>query len=218
MHIRIHSFRGEFQGSARASVEGRIRPHSSLVQGRNHFTSFCINHSSQTFFLEDEDQEIKEVVEIEETIAHRETAPREVTTNKVLPCELPKVNYYLAPYEPPVPFPGRFTQHAEEALAHKIMESLKRIKVNCPPLKEIRQTDDYAKQIKNRVVNKLRTSENGDFKMNPRCSALLQNQLLLKEQDPRSFILPCSIGKLTFNNALEDLGASVSIMPFLMNK
>ncbi|GJU32437.1 hypothetical protein Tco_1176026 [Tanacetum coccineum] len=173
---------------------------------------------AQITAYKDEDQEIKEVVEIEETIAHRETAPREVTTNKVLPCELPKVNYYLAPYEPPVPFPGRFTQHAEEALAHKIMESLKRIKVNCPPLKEIRQTDDYAKQIKNLVVNKLRTYENGDFKMNPRCSALLQNQLLLKEQDPRSFILPCSIGKLTFNNAFEDLGASVSIMPFLMNK
>ncbi|GJZ84683.1 zinc knuckle CX2CX4HX4C containing protein [Tanacetum coccineum] len=54
--------------------------------------------------------------------------------------------------------------------------------------------------------------------MNPRCSALLQNQLPPKEQDPGSFILPCSIGRLDFNNALADLGASISIMPFSMYK
>ncbi|GJY62236.1 zinc knuckle CX2CX4HX4C containing protein [Tanacetum coccineum] len=54
--------------------------------------------------------------------------------------------------------------------------------------------------------------------MNPRCSALLQNHLPPKEQDPGSFILPCSIGKLDFKNALADLGASISIMPFSMYK
>ncbi|GJU67779.1 reverse transcriptase domain-containing protein [Tanacetum coccineum] len=52
--------------------------------------------------------------------------------------------------------------------------------------------------------------------MNPRCSALLQNQLPPKEQDPGSFILPCSIGRLDFNNALAYLGASISIMPLSM--
>ncbi|GJT15690.1 zinc knuckle CX2CX4HX4C containing protein [Tanacetum coccineum] len=54
--------------------------------------------------------------------------------------------------------------------------------------------------------------------MNPRCSALLQNQLPPKENDPGSFILPCSIERLDFNNALADLGASISIMPFSMFK
>ncbi|GJS80909.1 serine--tRNA ligase-like protein [Tanacetum coccineum] len=47
--------------------------------------------------------------------------------------------------------------------------------------------------------------------------AILQNQLPSKEEDPWSFILPCSIGKLTFN-ALADLGATISIMPLLMFK
>ncbi|GJR97029.1 hypothetical protein Tco_0269203 [Tanacetum coccineum] len=50
------------------------------------------------------------------------------------------------------------------------------------------------------------------------CSGLLQNQLPPKEQDPRSFILPCSIGRLDLNNALADLGVSISIMPFSMYK
>nr|GEU77228.1 hypothetical protein [Tanacetum cinerariifolium] len=106
----------------------------------------------------------------------------------------------------------RLKQHAEEALVHKDMESLNKIKVKRLFLKEIRQTNDYAKHIKNLMESKLRISGNDDVKINTRCSAILQNQLPPKEQDPRSFILPWSIGKLTFN-ALADLGESISVMP-----
>ncbi|GJV80613.1 putative reverse transcriptase domain-containing protein [Tanacetum coccineum] len=35
----------------------------------------------------------------------------------------------------------------------------------------------------------------------------------IKEKDPRSFTLPCFINNVFFNNALTDLGASVSVMP-----
>ncbi|GKD02260.1 hypothetical protein Tco_1177234, partial [Tanacetum coccineum] len=60
--------------------------------------------------------------------------------------------------------------------------------------------------------------EDNEVKRNLRCSALLLNRLPPKEEDPGSFILPCSIGRLDFNNALADLGASISIMPFSMYK
>ncbi|GJR88146.1 retrovirus-related pol polyprotein from transposon TNT 1-94 [Tanacetum coccineum] len=106
----------------------------------------------------------------------------------------------------------------EEALVHQTMESLKKIKINRSLLKEIRQTDNYAKQIKYLVENKPRTEEDNEIRMNPRCSALLQNHLPPKEQDPESFILPCSIGKLDFKKALADLGASINIMPFSIYK
>ncbi|GJR72992.1 reverse transcriptase domain-containing protein [Tanacetum coccineum] len=68
------------------------------------------------------------------------------------------------------------------------------------------------------VENKPRTEEDNEIRMNPRCPALLHNHLPPKEQDPGSFILSCSIGKLDFKNALADLGASISIMPFSMYK
>ncbi|GKA41589.1 hypothetical protein Tco_0734249, partial [Tanacetum coccineum] len=77
-----------------------------------------------------------------------------------------------------------------EALVHKTMESLKKIKINWPLLKE---TDNYHKYMKTLVANKQLTKEDDEVKMNPRCSALLQNQLPPKENDPGSFILPCSI-------------------------
>ncbi|GKD53013.1 hypothetical protein Tco_1286400 [Tanacetum coccineum] len=108
-------------------------------------------------------------------------------------------------------------QHVEEALIHKAMESLKGIKINRPLLKEIRQTDDYAKHIKNLVENKSRISEDEDVKMNTSCSAILHNQLPPKKQDPGSFTLFCSIGKLTFN-ALADLGASKASCLFRCSK
>ncbi|GKD34084.1 zinc knuckle CX2CX4HX4C containing protein, partial [Tanacetum coccineum] len=50
------------------------------------------------------------------------------------------------------------------------------------------------------------------------CSTLLLNQLPPKEEDPRCFILPYSIGRLDFNNVLADLVASINIMPFSMYK
>ncbi|GKC25822.1 hypothetical protein Tco_1027972 [Tanacetum coccineum] len=131
---------------------------------------------------------------------------------------MPIITYYVAPYESPIPFPGRLAHHAKEALVSRLMKSLREIRVNLPLIKEIRKTDDYANHIKNLVVNKPRTLEGGDVKLNVRCSAVLQNQLPPKEKDSRSFILPCSIGNLTIRNALAHLGASISIMPLSMYK
>nr|GEW84630.1 hypothetical protein [Tanacetum cinerariifolium] len=78
--------------------------------------------------------------------------------------------------------------------------------------------DNYTKHMKDLVANKPMIKEDEEIRMNPRCSALLQNQLPLNEQDPRSFILPCSIGRLDFNNALANLGASISVMTLSMYK
>ncbi|GJZ92123.1 hypothetical protein Tco_0664188 [Tanacetum coccineum] len=68
--------------------------------------------------------------------------------------------------------------------------------------------------MKDLVANKQLTEDDDEVRMNPRSSALLQNLLPLKENDPGSFILHCFIGRLDFNNALADLGASISIMLF----
>ncbi|GJQ99146.1 putative nucleotidyltransferase, ribonuclease H [Tanacetum coccineum] len=52
--------------------------------------------------------------------------------------------------------------------------------------------------------------------MNERCSSVLLNKLPLKEKDPGSFTIPCDIGNLHIDNALADLGASISLMPYSM--
>ncbi|GKE59241.1 uncharacterized mitochondrial protein-like protein [Tanacetum coccineum] len=50
--------------------------------------------------------------------------------------------------------------------------------------------------------------------MNSHCSTILDDALPPKEKDPGSFTLPCYINNMSFNKALADLGASVSVMPY----
>ncbi|GKB44296.1 hypothetical protein Tco_0889238 [Tanacetum coccineum] len=187
----------------------RIAIKSSLMMEHLYTPTFYYSPKEIKYFLANsgfsDDEELKNVTSIPDEDL-KQTSPKQTTT------------HYIEPYVPPIPFPRRLEQHTKEALIHKTMESLKKIKSNRPFLKEIRQSDKYPKFMKDLVANKPLTMENERIRINRRCSALLINQLPPKEKDPRSFILPCSIGRLDFNNALADLGASINIMPFSMYK
>ncbi|GKE40258.1 DNA-directed DNA polymerase [Tanacetum coccineum] len=74
----------------------------------------------------------------------------------------------------------------------------------------------YTKFLKGLLTNKARLEEACTITMNERCSAVLLKKLSSKEKDPRSFSIPCDIGQLHINNALADLGASISLMPYTM--
>ncbi|GJR52966.1 hypothetical protein Tco_1403487 [Tanacetum coccineum] len=55
-------------------------------------------------------------------------------------------------------------------------------------------------------------------KLNARCFAVLQNKLTPKEKDPGSFVLPCIIGNTIVSNALANLVANISVIPFSVFK
>ncbi|GJZ04204.1 reverse transcriptase domain-containing protein [Tanacetum coccineum] len=71
----------------------------------------------------------------------------------------------------------------------------------------------HAKFLKGLLSNKTRLEEACTVTMNERCSAVLLNKLPSKEKDPGSFTIPCDIGHLHINNALEDLGARFFQIP-----
>ncbi|GKA14583.1 DNA-directed DNA polymerase [Tanacetum coccineum] len=54
--------------------------------------------------------------------------------------------------------------------------------------------------------------------MNERCFVVLLNKFPSKEKDPGSFTIPCDIGQLHIDNALANLRASISLMPYTMYK
>ncbi|GJX94634.1 homeodomain-like protein [Tanacetum coccineum] len=64
----------------------------------------------------------------------------------------------------------------------------------------------------------IKIEEMSMVKLNARCSAVLLNKLPPKEKDLGSFIFPCVIGNTTVSNALAELGANISVMPFSMFK
>ncbi|GKA36196.1 reverse transcriptase domain-containing protein, partial [Tanacetum coccineum] len=73
----------------------------------------------------------------------------------------------------------------------------------------------YAKFLRRLLTNKARLEEACTVTMNEMCSTVLLNKLPSKEKDPGSFTIPCDIGHLHINNALADLGASISLIRYL---
>ncbi|GJV16088.1 retrovirus-related pol polyprotein from transposon TNT 1-94 [Tanacetum coccineum] len=119
---------------------------------------------------------------------------------------------------PPVPFPKRLRKEKEEAQQKKFLENLKQLHINFPFIEALTQMPKYAKFLKSLLTNKARLEEACKIIMNERCSAVLLNKLPSKEKDPGSFTIPCDIGQLHIDNALADLGASISLMPYTMYK
>ncbi|GJR03767.1 DNA-directed DNA polymerase [Tanacetum coccineum] len=76
----------------------------------------------------------------------------------------------------------------------------------------------YAKFLKGLLSNKARLEEACTVTMNERCFTVLLNKLPSKEKDPGSFTIPCDVGHLHIDNALADLGASISLMPYTMHE
>ncbi|GJW56510.1 DNA-directed DNA polymerase [Tanacetum coccineum] len=98
----------------------------------------------------------------------------------------------------------------------KKLDNLKQLHINLPFIEALAQMPKYAKFLKGLLTNKARLEEACTITMNERCSAMLLNKLPSKEKDLGSFTIPCDIGQLHINNALADLGTSISLMSYTM--
>ncbi|GJZ84719.1 reverse transcriptase domain-containing protein [Tanacetum coccineum] len=122
----------------------------------------------------------------------------------------------IQPSTQSIPFPHRLKKEKEEAQQRKFLENLKQLHINIPFTKALSQMPKYAKFLKGLLSNITKLKEACIVTMNERCSSVLLNKLPSKEKDPVSFTIPCDIGHLHINNALADLGASISLMPYMM--
>ncbi|XP_020258937.1 uncharacterized protein LOC109835369 [Asparagus officinalis] len=105
-----------------------------------------------------------------------------------------KVERYVTPtlYKPPLPFPQR------------------QVKAK---LETISQMPSYAKFLKEILSNKRQLEEYETVVLTQECSDIIQNKLPLKLKDLGSFSIPCTIGDISINHALCDLGVSVNLLP-----
>nr|GEU42972.1 hypothetical protein [Tanacetum cinerariifolium] len=117
---------------------------------------------------------------------------------------------------PSIPFPHMLKIEKEEAQQRRFLENLKQLHINIPFIEALTQMPKYTKFLKGLLSNKTRLEEACTVTMNERCSVVLLNKLPSKEKDTGSFTIPCDIGHLHIDNALPDLGASISPMPYTM--
>lgn len=118
-------------------------------------------------------------------------------------------NYYDTNY---LPFPRRNRGLQSDEQFGKFVEVIQKLYVNIPLLDAI-QVPTYAKYIRD-ILNKKRPLPTTEvIKLTEECSTAILNKSPKKKKDPGCPTIDCSIGNQHFNNALCDLGASVSVMP-----
>ncbi|OMO59181.1 Retrotransposon gag protein [Corchorus capsularis] len=115
-----------------------------------------------------------------------------------------------------IPFQSRLKKSKKEDDDQDILEIFRKIEINIPLLDAIQQIPNYAKFLKQLCTNKKRLQ--GKVSAGANVSAVLQKSLPPKCKDPGTFSITCSIGRSIIENAMLDLGASLSVMPYSFYK
>ncbi|KAL8147467.1 hypothetical protein AgCh_004972 [Apium graveolens] len=119
---------------------------------------------------------------------------------------------------PPLPFPKRLQKKKLDKQFEKFLEVFKKLHINIPFAEDLEQMPSYAKFMKGILSRKVKLDDLETFALTEECSVVLQQKLPPKLKDPGSFIIPCTIGKVSFNRCLCDLGASINMMPLSIFK
>ncbi|KAL3502782.1 hypothetical protein ACH5RR_037231 [Cinchona calisaya] len=112
-----------------------------------------------------------------------------------------------------IPFPQRLKEDEKMKKFRTFLEIFKKIKINLPFIEAIENMPSYAKFMKQILSSKRRLMGDEILCLNEGCSAIIQRNLPPKLKDPDSFSISCEIGRVTFQRALCDLGASINLMP-----
>ncbi|OMO55660.1 Peptidase A1 [Corchorus capsularis] len=110
------------------------------------------------------------------------------------------------------PFPTKLKRSTKEDDDQDILDIFRKVEVNIPLLDAIQQVPRYAKLLKQLCTSKKRLQ--GKLNVGAIVSAVLQKHLPPKCKDPGMFSITCSIGNNIIENAMLDLGASLSVMPY----
>ncbi|XP_021757421.1 uncharacterized protein LOC110722457 [Chenopodium quinoa] len=121
-------------------------------------------------------------------------------------------------HKPPIPFPHRIVEKTLNEKFSKFLEVMRGLQVNIPFLHATSQMPTYAKFLKDLLSNKSRLEESATISLPKEVSAIIQNKLPQKVGDPDSYAILVNIGYLEPMDALYDLGASVSLMPYFVAK
>ncbi|GKE76707.1 hypothetical protein Tco_1542827, partial [Tanacetum coccineum] len=94
-------------------------------------------------------------------------------------------------------------EQEDEAKAFRMLEGLRKLRINRPLIRAVRRMPEYLKYMKDVFSSKKPIMEEDAVGLNNRCSAVLQNQPSPKENDPGSFtFLVLLIGNLQPTNMI----------------
>ena len=154
----------------------------------------------------DTDEENYAKIEKEFKQHSSQTTEEEKTAKMQLEQQIKKANLgkkeEVKAYEPQVPFPQRLQRAKLEEQFSRFLNIFKKIEINIPFSEALTQMPLYAKFMKEIFSRKRKIVEEGIVSLIVTCSAVIQNSLPGKMQDPGSFTIPCEIGHADMGKTL----------------
>ncbi|XP_056688251.1 uncharacterized protein [Spinacia oleracea] len=113
-----------------------------------------------------------------------------------------------------LPYPQRLIRHKLDVQFSKFLDVVRKLHITIPFTDALKQMPTYSRFLKDILSGKRDCGVKETVNLTENCSAIILNQIAPKLKDPGSFSIPCAIKELEISNALCDLGASVSLMPY----
>nr|GEW70741.1 reverse transcriptase domain-containing protein [Tanacetum cinerariifolium]GEX84303.1 reverse transcriptase domain-containing protein [Tanacetum cinerariifolium] len=134
--------------------------------------------------------------------------PKTQPTNPVKETSLPK------PYKSKIPYTQRLRKEKMKAQYGKFLDMIRVVKINVPLVDVLAGMPNYGKFLKELISNKHKIEQISTAFLSDESSAMIQNKVPPKLEDPESFLIPCNFNKTLSCNSLADLGASINLMPY----
>jgi len=157
-----------------------------------------------------------------EPILDRDTRPTNPLTSsdalKLVAAKNNETAFIPPPYKPPLPFLYRHKKELEDKYRAMFAKNIKEVELRIPLTDALTRIPNSQKFLNDLIMERIQEVQKTTV-LSHECSAHIQeNDVSEKIGDPGSFTLPCSLGSLTFNKCLCDLGASVNIIPLSVAK
>ncbi|GKC46698.1 reverse transcriptase domain-containing protein, partial [Tanacetum coccineum] len=118
------------------------------------------------------------------------------------------------PYKPKITYPQCLRKEKMEAQYGKFLDMIRAVRINVPLVDVLAGMPNYGKFLKELISNKHKIEQISADSLSDESSSILQNKVPPKLRDPGSFLIQCNINKTFSCNALADLDASISLMPY----
>ncbi|XP_076959511.1 uncharacterized protein LOC143635610 [Bidens hawaiensis] len=106
----------------------------------------------------------------------------------------------------------------DEEIEMEVSDMFRQLKINLPFIEAIQHMPKYAKFLKDLLKRKDWLGEVSSIPLSEDCSEVVLIRVLEKLSDSGVFTIPCMFRSNMISQALEDLGASINLMPYSLHE
>nr|GEZ57340.1 hypothetical protein [Tanacetum cinerariifolium] len=193
------------------AVGGNTFPeHRDNIQGYVSPTAVSYNQGNSGY------RPLEETLTDQDLVEYTIKVPPPLVQKPKPPTQRNFVVHQRDPLHPTIPYPSRMPkqkqQEKDEVQIHKFWQMFKQLHINITLADALILIPKYYKMLKDLLSNKEKILELANTPLNENCSTVILKKIPEKLGDPRKFLISYGFSELKCK-ALDDLGASINLMP-----